>query len=69
VIDLLIRAVAVGVGVGLGRELVGRRNFVMPLQSSPPGWYPDPWREAPLRWWNRQWTGYTHDGGGTVFTG
>ncbi len=26
----------------------------------PPGWHPDPWRLASMRWWDgRQWTGYT----------
>lgn len=26
-------------------------------QQRPPGWYPDPWRQAPARWWDgRQWT-------------
>ena len=24
-----------------------------------PGWHPDPWNEAPWRWWDgREWTGY-----------
>jgi Protein of unknown function (DUF2510) len=28
---------------------------------TPPGWYPDPWRMAQLRWWDGQhWTGYQH---------
>lgn len=27
---------------------------------APPGWYPDPWRQAPLRWWDgREWTANT----------
>ena len=26
----------------------------------PPGWHPDPWRLASMRWWDgSQWTGYT----------
>ena len=26
------------------------------------GWYPDPWQQAPLRWWNgREWTGHASD--------
>lgn len=27
------------------------------MSTTPPGWYPDPWRQAPLRWWDgAQWT-------------
>ncbi len=27
--------------------------------ASAAGWYPDPWRQAPVRWWDgRQWTPY-----------
>ena len=27
------------------------------------GWYPDPWRQAPLRYWDGlAWTGYLHPG-------
>jgi uncharacterized protein len=29
-----------------------------PGQQPPPGWYPDPWRQAALRWWDGNgWTG------------
>lgn len=29
------------------------------MASAPPGWYPDPYRQAPYRWWDgRQWTPY-----------
>jgi hypothetical protein len=32
--------------------------------ETPPGWYPDPGRAAPLRWWDgSQWTSYLHPGG------
>jgi len=28
--------------------------------SAPPGWYPDPWRQATWRWWDgRTWTAFT----------
>jgi hypothetical protein len=28
------------------------------MSSPPPGWYPDPWRLSPARWWDGyQWTG------------
>jgi membrane protease YdiL (CAAX protease family) len=28
--------------------------------NAPPGWYPDPWRLAPTRWWDGiAWTGFT----------
>jgi hypothetical protein len=29
---------------------------------SPPGWYPDPWRQALMRWYDgTHWTGYQYD--------
>jgi hypothetical protein len=28
--------------------------------APPPGWYADPWRVTPVRWWDgREWTGHT----------
>ncbi|HTW07817.1 MAG TPA: DUF4328 domain-containing protein [Acidimicrobiales bacterium] len=30
------------------------------MVATPPGWFPDPWRTAALRWWDgSQWTPYT----------
>jgi len=35
----------------------------------PPGWHPDPYGEAPLRWWDGMaWTAYTHGRESTVAT-
>jgi len=31
-----------------------------PKHHTPPGWYPDPWRQHTWRWWNGAWTGWTH---------
>jgi Protein of unknown function (DUF2510) len=53
-IDLIVRALAVGVGVGIGQRLVTPRR-------TPPGWYPDPWRQHTWRWWDGAWTAHTHD--------
>jgi hypothetical protein len=34
-----------------------------PNRLVPPGWHPDPWGQAPLRFWDGStWTGYTHAG-------
>ena len=31
-----------------------------PPSAVPAGWYPDPWQQAPQRWWDgSQWTGHT----------
>lgn len=31
-----------------------------PVGATPAGWYPDPWQQAPYRWWDgRGWTSYT----------
>ena len=31
-----------------------------PQSASPPGWYPDPWSPATVRWWSGiDWTPYT----------
>ncbi len=33
------------------------------MSSPVPGWYDDPWGQAPLRWWDgNTWTGHTSDG-------
>lgn len=33
---------------------------VTAVPPAPPGWYPDPWRQAWWRWWDgRSWTAYT----------
>jgi hypothetical protein len=58
VIDVLIRAVAVGVGVQLGRELA---NGACKSRRTPPGWYLDPWKQHRLRYWDKGWTGFTSD--------
>jgi hypothetical protein len=61
VIDVLLRGLAVGVGIQIGRQLVTGNRSTSATVSTPAGWYPDPWREHDLRWWDRAWTGYTHD--------
>lgn len=34
-----------------------------PASVAPAGWHPDPWGQAPLRWWDgSQWTGHTSSG-------
>ena len=34
------------------------------MSTAPPGWYADPWRHAPLRWWDgNRWTEHTSDWG------
>ena len=53
-IHTLIRAVAVGVGVRVGMELVAPRR-------PRPRWYPDPWRLARWRCWDGARTGWTSD--------
>ena len=36
------------------------RQQVQAASSTPPGWYPDPWRVARVRWWDGYaWTAYT----------
>ncbi len=33
---------------------------------TPPGWYPDPWNQAPTRWWDgTQWSGSIGSSGGS----
>ncbi len=33
-----------------------------PVATVSAGWYPDPWKQAALRWWDgTQWTGNVHD--------
>jgi Protein of unknown function (DUF2510) len=60
VIDVLLRAVPVGVGVGLGHRLVSPRRA--PGWYPPPGWYADPWHLHALRWWDgTAWTGWNAD--------
>ena len=37
----------------------GPVNSSPPPSSTPAGWYPDPWGQAPLRWWGGQvWTAH-----------
>jgi len=32
----------------------------VPVSATPPGWYPDPWQQAPHRWWDGStWTSHT----------
>lgn len=60
---------AMSVG-SLGTALIGvetlllirwqaRSSVALPVSPvCPPGWYADPWGEAPSRWWNGfNWTG------------
>jgi hypothetical protein len=39
------------------------RSAGAPAADAPPaGWYPDPWQQAPQRFWDgSQWTGHTHE--------
>jgi hypothetical protein len=31
-------------------------RYAYPPMIQPPGWYPDPWQQAPARWWDGyQW--------------
>jgi hypothetical protein len=39
-----------------------------PAARTMPGWYPDPWQQAPLRWHDgQQWTAQTHNGVSTPY--
>ena len=42
----------------------GGAAHMSPTHRVPPpaGWYPDPWRQADLRWWTgSEWSGHTHE--------
>src|SRR3954451_11860886 len=37
------------------------------MSTTPPGWYHDPWRQAPMRWWDgSRWTAHLADWHGHV---
>jgi hypothetical protein len=47
--------------LGLGpATYLGPSVVPEPVGGPPPGWFPDPWGQAPHRWWDgRAWTSYT----------
>lgn len=44
----------------LGPSVVPPTGGSAPAVTTPPGWYPDPWQQAPHRWWDgTTWTSHT----------
>lgn len=59
-IHAFLLALLIGVGIRLGQRLV---HGPKPLGRVVPGWYPDPYEEHRLRYWDGgTWTGHTDDG-------